>query len=98
MFGPTRTFRAPLPDSYPRLSLQGIEYLFVSNSDNLGATLDTTLLHYFATSGKAFLMEVWGRTGWMTDGAEKGGMGPVWVVAWGRAVFYQSPSLPVGGQ
>jgi hypothetical protein len=37
---------------------QGIEYLFVSNSDNLGATLDTTLLQYFATSGKAFLMEV----------------------------------------
>ena len=43
-----------------RLLEQGIEYLFVSNSDNLGATLDTTLLQYFATSGKAFLMEVRG--------------------------------------
>ncbi len=35
-----------------------MKYLFVSNSDNLGATLDTTLLQYFADSGKAFLMEV----------------------------------------
>jgi hypothetical protein len=35
----------------------GIEYLFVSNSDNLGATLDVDLLAYFAESGKAFLME-----------------------------------------
>jgi hypothetical protein len=41
-----------------RLLSDGIEYLFVSNSDNLGATLDTTLLHYFATSGAPFLMEV----------------------------------------
>jgi UDP-N-acetylglucosamine pyrophosphorylase len=36
----------------------GIKYLFVSNSDNLGATLDLQLLHYFAGSGKAFMMEV----------------------------------------
>ncbi|KAG2486041.1 hypothetical protein HYH03_015248 [Edaphochlamys debaryana] len=41
---------------------QGIKYLFVSNSDNLGATLDLDLLSYFATSGKAFLMEVCERT------------------------------------
>ena len=32
----------------------------MSNSDNLGATLDLDLLHYFATSNKAFLMEVSG--------------------------------------
>jgi UDP-N-acetylglucosamine pyrophosphorylase len=32
----------------------------VSNSDNLGATLDLKLLSYFANSGKAFLMEVGG--------------------------------------
>ena len=38
----------------------GIKYLFVSNSDNLGATLDLQLLQYFADSGKAFIMEVWG--------------------------------------
>ncbi|KAF5839822.1 UDP-glucose pyrophosphorylase [Dunaliella salina] len=36
----------------------GIKYLFVSNSDNLGATLDLTLLSWFASSGNAFLMEV----------------------------------------
>ncbi len=40
-----------------RLVRAGIEYLFVSNSDNLGATLDVDLLAYFAESGKAFLME-----------------------------------------
>ena len=40
-----------------RLVAAGIEYLFVSNSDNLGATLDVDLLTYFAESGKAFLME-----------------------------------------
>ncbi|PNW84329.1 hypothetical protein CHLRE_04g229700v5 [Chlamydomonas reinhardtii] len=44
------------------LAGQGIKYLFVSNSDNLGATLDLDLLHYFATSNKAFLMEVCERT------------------------------------
>ena len=36
----------------------GITYLFVSNSDNLGATLDLDLLAYFAHSDKGFLMEV----------------------------------------
>ena len=40
-----------------RLVAAGIEYLFVSNSDNLGATLDVDLLAYFVDSGKAFLME-----------------------------------------
>ena len=37
---------------------KGIKYMFVSNSDNLGATLDTDLLAYLASSGKPFLMEV----------------------------------------
>lgn len=37
---------------------EGIKYLFVSNSDNLGATLDLDLLAYFAGRGKSFLMEV----------------------------------------
>ena len=40
---------------------EGIKYLFVSNSDNLGATLDLDLLAYFAGSGKSFLMEVCSR-------------------------------------
>lgn len=41
-----------------RLLSKGIKYLFVSNSDNLGATLDVDLLAYFAKTDKAFLMEV----------------------------------------
>ena len=41
-----------------RLIKQGIKYLFVSNSDNLGATLDLDLLEYFAESKKGFVMEV----------------------------------------
>lgn len=40
----------------------GVRYLFVSNSDNLGATLDPALLAWFAESGKAFAMEVTART------------------------------------
>jgi UDP-N-acetylglucosamine pyrophosphorylase len=41
----------------------GIKYLFVSNSDNLGATLDLKLLNHFATTGDAFMMEV--REDWL---------------------------------
>lgn len=40
-----------------QLLAEGIKYMFVSNSDNLGATLDLDLLAYFATSDKPFLME-----------------------------------------
>lgn len=45
-----------------RLLNEGILYMFVSNSDNLGATLDLALLTYFAESGHTFLMEVAQRT------------------------------------
>lgn len=45
-----------------RLLAQGIKYLFVSNSDNLGATVDLRLLGYFAQSGLSFMMEVAERT------------------------------------
>ena len=45
-----------------RLADAGLEYLFVSNSDNLGATVDPALLGYFAASGLSFLMEVAERT------------------------------------
>lgn len=45
-----------------RLAEEGMEYLFVSNSDNLGATVDVGLLSYFAGSGLSFLMEVAERT------------------------------------
>ncbi len=40
----------------------GFEYAFVSNADNLGAVIDTTLLGYFVDSGSSFLMEVADRT------------------------------------
>jgi UTP--glucose-1-phosphate uridylyltransferase len=45
-----------------KLIAGGIEYLFVSNCDNLGAILDLNLLGYFADSGSSMLMEVTRRT------------------------------------
>jgi UDP-N-acetylglucosamine pyrophosphorylase len=47
----------------------GVKYMFVSNSDNLGATLDINLLNYFAESDKSFIMEVAERT----EADKKGG-------------------------
>lgn len=41
---------------------EGIEYLFVSNVDNLAATVDLKLLEYFATNNYEFLMEVTDKT------------------------------------
>ncbi|MDB4353708.1 UTP--glucose-1-phosphate uridylyltransferase [Akkermansiaceae bacterium] len=52
-----------------RLLSEGVKYAFVSNSDNLGAVLDPTLLTYFAQTGAPFLMEVTRRT----DADRKGG-------------------------
>ncbi len=58
-------------DIYPSLLGSGLldcllndgkEFLFVSNSDNLGATLDLRLLGFFAKSDAPFLMEVVSRT------------------------------------
>jgi UDP-N-acetylglucosamine pyrophosphorylase len=45
-----------------KLLARGIRFLFVSNADNLGATVDPRLLRYFAGSGCSFLMEVARRT------------------------------------
>lgn len=45
-----------------RLLADGVRVMFVSNSDNLGATLDLGLLRYFVDSGRPFLMEVAERT------------------------------------
>ncbi len=45
-----------------KLLARGIRFLFVSNSDNLGATVDGRLLNHFAESGCSFLMEVATRT------------------------------------
>merc|ERR1719251_369702 len=47
----------------------GFKYMFVSNSDNLGATMDLKLLTYFAQSKAPFMMEVATRT----DADKKGG-------------------------
>ena len=44
------------------LLAHGIKFLFVSNSDNLGATVDLRILEDFANSGHSFLMEVAERT------------------------------------
>jgi len=48
---------------------KGIKYMFVSNSDNLGATMCGKLLTHFADSGAPFMMEVAART----DADKKGG-------------------------
>jgi UTP--glucose-1-phosphate uridylyltransferase len=45
-----------------RLLGEGVKYAFVSNSDNLGAIMDTSLLGFFAESGAPFMMEVTRRT------------------------------------
>ena len=45
-----------------RMLAQGYEYLFVSNADNLGATLDLSILGFFARHHLPFLMEVAERT------------------------------------
>jgi phosphoglucomutase len=47
----------------------GIKYMFVSNSDNLGATLDLDLLTYFAEKELPFMMECCERT----EADKKGG-------------------------
>jgi len=39
----------------------GVKYMFVSNADNLGATLDLNLLSFFVDSDKSFIMEVRGQ-------------------------------------
>lgn len=41
-----------------KLLEDNIEYAFVSNSDNLGATLDESLLGYFSENNLSFMMEV----------------------------------------
>mmetsp|Transcript_33963 Transcript_33963/g.71480 ORF Transcript_33963/g.71480 Transcript_33963/m.71480 type:complete len:1047 (-) Transcript_33963:149-3289(-) len=47
----------------------GYKYMFVSNSDNLGATLDLKILTHFATSDASFMMECCERT----ENDKKGG-------------------------
>jgi len=40
----------------------GKEYIFVSNSDNLGATIDQRILHHMIDSNSEFLIEVTNKT------------------------------------
>lgn len=51
------------------LLADGVKYMFVSNSDNLGATLDLKILAHFATSDASFMMECCQRT----ENDKKGG-------------------------
>merc|ERR1711939_1148193 len=52
-----------------KLLAKDFKYMFVSNSDNLGATMDLKILTYFADSGAPFMMEVATRT----EADKKGG-------------------------
>lgn len=72
-----------------RLVEAGIEYVFVSNSDNLGATLDLDLLAYFAETGKSFIMEVAERTA-----ADKKGGHLARRVSDGRLMLRESAMCP----
>merc|ERR1719261_1667359 len=56
-------------ETLDKLLKAGYKYMFVSNSDNLGATMDLKLLTWFAKSGKPFAMECAART----DADKKGG-------------------------
>jgi len=51
------------------LLADGFKYMFVSNSDNLGATLDLAILTHFAKSDASFMMECCQRT----ENDKKGG-------------------------
>ena len=44
------------------LIADGKEYLFISNIDNLGATMDTTILKHMIDTGAEFIMEVTDKT------------------------------------
>jgi phosphoglucomutase len=55
--------------SLDALLAQGIKYMFVSNSDNLGATLDLAILTHFAQADAPFMMECCVRT----ENDKKGG-------------------------
>ncbi len=84
-------------DLYPALVTSGMldllleagyEYAFVSNSDNLGAVLDLSLLGYFAGRRLPFMMEVTDRT----EADRKGG--PLVRRADGRYMLWESANCP----
>ena len=55
--------------SLDALLKDGVKYMFVSNSDNLGATLDLKILTHFAKTDASFMMECCERT----ENDKKGG-------------------------
>ena len=55
----TSIFASGLLDNLLRA---GIKFMFVSNSDNVGASVSPAILRYFSDSGISFLMEVTKRT------------------------------------
>jgi UDP-N-acetylglucosamine pyrophosphorylase len=71
------------------LLAQGFKYMFVSNSDNLGATLSLELLTYFAEKDVDFLMEVCERT----ESDKKGGH-LARAVADGKLMLRESAQCP----
>jgi len=73
------------------LLADGVEYLFVSNADNLGAELDAALLRHLAESGAGFVMEVCGRTA-----ADRKGGHLCRRAADGRLTLRESAMCPAG--
>ncbi len=59
---------------------QDIRYAFVSNSDNLGATLDFALLGHFVKSGAPFMMEVARRQEMDAKGGHLARKGHRWIL------------------
>ena len=72
-----------------KLLAAGVRHAFISNSDNLGATLEPALLRWFAESDAPFLMEVTART----EADKKGGHLAV-RRADGRLVLRESAQCP----
>ena len=72
-----------------KLLAAGVKYAFVSNSDNLGAQLDTHFLRWFAESGAPFVMEVTRRTE-----ADKKGGHLATRVADGQPILRESAQCP----
>jgi UDP-N-acetylglucosamine pyrophosphorylase len=70
---------------------EGRRYLFVSNADNLGASLDLRVLSYFADSNKPFLMEVAERTPSDSKGGHLARRGQ-------RLLLRESAQCPAGDQ
>jgi UTP--glucose-1-phosphate uridylyltransferase len=70
---------------------QGKRYMFVANADNLGATVETTILGYFKKSGSPFMMEVAERT----PADSKGGHLARWRTS-RRLVLRETAQAPTG--